>query len=386
MIRVAHIADTHIKEGDRFEDTLNCLDVAIADGIANQVNLWIHAGDVFDRKSTPEERNAWAERLQRMAEHAPAVICRGNHDAHGDLDVFARLEAIHPIHVFDRPGFVDLAGVRVIVLPHVEKSNLHACLPEGTSVVDANATAADHIRVLLHWVAMMAAEFDGPTVLVSHLTVAGSMLSTGQPLVGHWGIELSAGDLEGTGCDYVALGHIHKAQEFASGRIRYAGSISRGNFGEVEEKGYNLVALSGKGAMPTVQARLVPARPMVLIEGDWDAQFKVFQWSEQVTPSAIRGADVRVRARFGDDVQPLAMEALTGYRQSLEAMGANQVKVEPVVTATVRVRSTEITAAVTPQQKLEAYWVATERPNDETAKRLLSKLSVLTEEVSRAAA
>lgn len=378
-MKIAHFADTHIGEHAKFAETLRCLHWAVEHAIAAGVDLFVHAGDLYDRKSTPTERLEASALIQRMAQHAPVVIVRGNHDAPGDVELLGRLVGRHDITAFERPGVVDAGGARVIALPHFDRGQLAGMLPAGCSIDEENGVATSHLQALLRWVAVQAADFDGPTVLVSHLTVAGSVLGNGQPLVGHHILSLNAGDLVDTGVDFVALGHIHKAQEFSHGRIRYPGSINRFTFGESEVKGYGLVRLGAKGELPTGDWIEVPTRPMLLIEGVYHGEpGRIFDWSQTLLPGEIADADVRLRLRFTEDQQA----AVAAHLPKLEAdfAGAHHLKIEQVVTASQRVRSAEIAKAVTVADKVQAYWASlAETPTPDTAARLLAKLASLEE-------
>jgi DNA repair exonuclease SbcCD nuclease subunit len=66
---------------------------------------------------------------------------------------------------------------------------------------------------------------------------------------------------------YVGLSHIHLRQQLAS-RIWCAGSLSRCDYSEVEDKGYNLVTLNAPELWPDlseldVEFRVSPTRRMV---------------------------------------------------------------------------------------------------------------------------
>jgi exonuclease SbcD len=364
---------------------MRCLDWAVDNAIAAGVDVWVHAGDLYDRKSTPTERLAASSLIQRMAEHAPVVIVRGNHDAPGDIEYLGRLQGRHDITAFERPGVVVANGIQVLALPHFDRGQLAGMLPAGVSIDEENVIAGDHLAVLLKWCKMQAAAFDGPTVLVSHLTVAGSMITATQPIVGHHILSLNASDLLDTGADYIALGHIHLAQDFGNGRIRYPGSINRFTFGESEPKGYVLVEIDGKSAEPRAEWVEVPARSMLLIEGVWHGEpGNLFAWSQQIHPDEIAGADVRLRLRFREDQQTLVTARIPKLQGDFAA--ANTLKIDTVMTPSQRVRSAEIASATTPMTKLSAYWATlAESPTPDTRERQLIKLATLIQEAEKCA-
>ena len=92
-----HLGDLHLRGDRRNLQRLAALDQAIAVGMAMaHLEAWLWPGDLNDRRMTIDDRNALAERLRTMADFAPVVICCGNHDLPGDLDVFARLRTRYP--------------------------------------------------------------------------------------------------------------------------------------------------------------------------------------------------------------------------------------------------------------------------------------------------
>src|SRR6185369_15630788 len=121
-----------------------------------------------------------------------------------------------------------LAGVAVAAVAWPRKAQLLASIGQPVSHAAATQLAADAINSLLQGLGAELAQHDGPRVLASHAMVCGSVTSVGQPLVGH-DMEVGIGDLGLAKADFVALGHIHKAQEWSFGRtpIVYTGSPRR---------------------------------------------------------------------------------------------------------------------------------------------------------------
>jgi len=103
MYRLAHISDTHVCDRLRPQDLHRVLEAFVEQATELQVDLIVHAGDFFDRRSTPEERLVLATFLQEAARICPVFGVRGNHDCPKDLDIFNELEADNYIRIFDRP-------------------------------------------------------------------------------------------------------------------------------------------------------------------------------------------------------------------------------------------------------------------------------------------
>lgn len=386
MTRVAVIADSHFDEASRFDE---CVRVHrwIADDLRERrVDLVLHSGDVFERKSTPRERAAVADWLRAVADVAPVVIVRGNHDAIGDLPLFSRLRTRHPILVEEAASVRVIAGVAVACVAWPRKAEIAARAP--------GVDPSDALRLVLRGLGQELAEHTGPRVLLSHAMVRGSMTSTGQPLVG-CDMELGLEDLRLANADAYALGHIHMPQAWGqepdSGQfvsigeapIIYPGSPRRTAFGEVEEKGYVLLRLDDGGRRDDLgrigsawERVATPCTAMVLLESRYDADT-----GELVNTSGARvciddeivGAEIRFRYEVVADHRAAARMKAEAKRDALLALGAAHVKVEEVVTAASAARAPEVAKARTLEEKLRALWAARGDVDEDRAARLVAR-------------
>lgn len=368
---IAHLGDIHLDERNKFTETAECLRWAVADAAHRGAGAILIAGDVFERASTPRERLALRESLM-LAGRTPVFIVRGNHDADLDLELFAGDGDMPRVAYYDRPGITDVLrdGERIGVvacLPWPQKRWLQAGALANGGALDPetadHAAAAAMRTILLGFRADLArARAAGlPTVLLAHLTVAGSVLSTGQTMIGRE-IELGIHDLAEVGADYVALGHIHKYQTFDE-NIAYGGSLTRRNFGEAEEKGYLFVAVR-QGEHPVIEFIASPCRPMILIEHEWPAAGEMTHVELNSCPTA----DVRLRWHYPEVEREQVAAAAETARKQILAAGAASVKIEMIARPAARARGAEIVAARTPADKLAAYW--SERHPELTAERL----------------
>ena len=204
-------------------------------------------------------------------------------------------------------------------------------------------------------------------LLVAHLMVAGSVTSTGQTLIGQT-VELSPAELHGLGFEYVALGHIHKRQDWYDGRVAYSGSPERMNFGEPEAKGWNLVTFED-GKFVRNEFVELPARKMTLMERDWTGEI-----TELRSVNDVQGALVRFRYKIKPENLHLVDEVELAL--DLERFGAHEVKIEAVLVHQDRVRCAEIALADTTWEKLAAFYASKGiEINDATAERLQAKLA-----------
>lgn len=393
MIRLAHISDTHVCDQGRVEDLQEVLHAFLDDAREADVELIVHAGDFFDKRSTPRERLVLAEFLREASEIAPVFGVKGNHDAPRDLELFNHLETDSKVIVVDRPTRPGEAHFLVgrfalLALPWFDKAHLVAGLD---ATVDGETTrlmtieAAQDLLVGLHAEAARVRGEGRIPVLVSHAMVQGSVMSTGQVIQGTT-VELSPYALQEIGAEYVALGHVHKTQAWFDGRVAYSGSPLRHNFGEPEEKGWRLVTFDDEGRFVSNEFRPLPARQIVLLEVDWtngnlDRAGAAGNPIDMGDISNIAGALVRFRCHVrAQDLHLVDQEALKGI---LAQEGAADVKIEAVVEHQTRVRSEAITTARSTLEKIQAYLSAKGEPIDEpTMGRITEKLSEIEQDAA----
>jgi DNA repair exonuclease SbcCD nuclease subunit len=361
-----HIGDTHLGPNGRQDDRLNALDQIVPHGeqLATEKRLaaWLWPGDLFHAKSTIDDRNALAPRLQRMAALAPVVIVYGNHDVPGDLEVFARLESPWPIHVISSPRVIHVetatqGEAAIFCLPYPHRAGL---VSGGAAHDDLGQQARAALEPMFIAAAaeLEAARADGEIPLfVGHVNVGGALSSAGQPQIG-MEIELDPSLLARLGSIYKGLNHIHKHQVVA-GAV-YAGSICRLDFGEQEAKGFiEVTCLAGEFTWRFVSLD-VPAQyhvegelsrdgfAVTSINGETAGQVAPELWRD---PEQWRGADVRVRYRY----VKAEISALDVAKIHAEFAGARSLKLDAVPVLAHEVRAPEIAAAATLDDKVRAY-------------------------------
>ena len=250
-MRIIHTADWHMGQtlagyarGHEHAFMLTNLARVV---LEQQADALIVTGDIFDHQNpSGESQRLFYEGLVGLRKARPEmtiVITAGNHDAAG------RLEAPHPllsalnVHVVGsvRRSSTSIDAARHLialkvggeVAAHVLAVSYPtaSCLPfAATAKPGANASAPDVATRDLYHELMEAtrAGQDGCSLLVTgHLHVVGAVESIGldkserRILVG--GQHAVGVDVFPESADYVALGHIHKAQNL-SNRVRYCGS------------------------------------------------------------------------------------------------------------------------------------------------------------------
>lgn len=365
---IAFVADSHFSERNRFNECREVHAWIAADAAAQGAQVLLHAGDLYDAKSTPTERAAAADFVQLAADHMPVLIVRGNHDALGDLPILERLSASHPITVCEQSEERIFDGLQVLCLPWPRKTELVRRIAEQAgqwpTQAESSAAAAEALRAILGGFSVRvreARESGIPSVLLAHAQLGGSVTSTGQVLVG-CDMELSVHDLAEVGADAVLLGHIHRHQ-FLAENIWYAGSPRRCNFGEPEPKGYWLVELERDGYAQQIYRtfRETPCRNMISVHMAHSPELGIIDpgvcelLDPESTFGSVAGAEIRLRYDVEEANREVAAQLAAAEVARLENAGAHSVKLEEVVRPARRARESTITTARTTLEKVTAW-------------------------------
>lgn len=260
-MKVIHTGDWHVTDGPGLKSTLNCLE-EICDFVEkSRIDLVLVGGDMagitVPHKATIAERLAIARILKRFAACAPVLVLYGNHDYDKDLDIYGMLKEDHPIKVLYGSGIVYDPAWSVAYCSYPTEASLtyggRVMKEKGNAALAAEIGSLDaELRIRNKAVL--------PRILFGHFNVRGSIASGGEVMSARE-IEADVATLQATEFDYVALSHIHKAQNFGS-RIHYAGSPSRTKADEQEEKGANVVTIEA-GKPPLIERIVTHPTPIV---------------------------------------------------------------------------------------------------------------------------
>lgn len=387
-MKLAFVTDQHWDLHSRFEETKR-VHAWIADDAAERgCTGTLLGGDLFERKSVADERNACGDWLIRMAQFGPVIGVYGNHCAIGDLDLFNLLEAPHPIRFHATPTVELLAGgpggsVAVACIPWPRKTNLLAQL--GPVSMEAGSNAAQEcLRNIFRGLAFaMDDRDDGDTarLALAHILIDGATTDHDQPLVG-LDMAVSLADLSLLRADFYACGHIHAQNTFRidAAPCIYGGSPRHCNYGEPGPKGYVVVEFDGPRLVGWERVP-TPCTPMVLLEARW--QDGAFTGGDRLVAAERAGSDVRFRFRVRSDERDAARAAAQRVRTELLELGAVAVKLEEEVEPTTRARAPEIAAATTLSDKLTCLWTSRGDDLPEARRaRLLGKAAELEQEAS----
>lgn len=299
-MKILHTSDWHLGHVlynyDRREEQLSMLDQMAALVREEQPDVFLLSGDVYDStQPSTSMQTLFSEGLLKIHEACKSmrIVCiAGNHDSPSKLMIFhAPWERMN----------VDMLGN----VGREAQPEDHIIKIEGKGYVVAVPYAADRnmpdefFKKLQEQVAQQNHE-QLPVVLMAHLAVSGSDYkghdNASDTMVG--GIDCQSAEVFGEGYDYVALGHIHKAQ-FVHGtdkRIRYCGTPIPVSFDEAmgaQEHGVTIVELERHGDAPQVRTVAIQnIRPLVSLPLDsfeeWDTVKQQFEAFPDDIPAYIR--------------------------------------------------------------------------------------------------
>ncbi len=369
-LKISHTGDVHMEEDRYFADTAECLEWFVTDSISAGTNFFVINGDLTTYKATIKERNFWIDRLVEMANHAPVILVAGNHgrELDGDLYVYARARGKHAIQLCTDPEFIEMGEAAIAVFPYPRKAEMAGS--------DQNLQEAFACQ-LSEFNQRFERRSDSYRLFFGHFGVAGARVSSGQPLVGRCA-EYPLDPLLNLRAQYVGLSHIHLHQQLGP-RLWYAGSLSRCDYSEVEDKGYNLVTLSGPElradrADLNVEFRKSPTGRMVEVQAVFENG--ELQLPEDFDQSTLKDSRVKivVRVRNGPNGL-LSREQQEGLREKLLAASPAELKVKIEHDAVGPAEPIPIAAARSAEEKVRAYWALKGLPSPERQERLIAKLA-----------
>lgn len=361
MTRLVCIGDCHFgAQGGRNEDRRSSFDQIIIHGARfaaeGTLGAWLLAGDLNHAKMTIDDRNWLADRLSTMANLAPALILRGNHDAEADEEIFTHLRGRWPIQVIAsaRTVFLPLATRRadgiqeqalVLCVPYVFKSGLVSVGVDHDQLAQTARDLLDPVFIAANDELREAVDGGARPVMLIHMNIGGAISSSAQPQIGRE-IELDAALLARIDPTVPKIcGHIHKHQHI-HGAV-YLGSVAPLDFGETEEKVFGVLSFETPTSWTLDFPRLdVPKQ--LHIEGRLTREGFIPDdpFLPDVTGALVRCRYTYVKSEVGSlDIQQIK-DVFTGARS---------LKLEPVPILAHTIRQPEIAAAVTLDEKVAVY-------------------------------
>lgn len=276
-MKLMHLSDLHLgkrlNEFSLLEDQSFILQQIVELVRSEQPDCVLLAGDIYDKPVPPAEAvTLFDDFLNKLAQLTTVCVTSGNHDSAERLAFGAQLMREGGVHFCGlytgEPQCVTLqdayGSVHIYLLPFLKPAHVRHCLsPEEAEQV---TTYHEALRCAVERLHINAAERN---VLVAHQFVTGAQ-TAGSEAVNVGGVDNIGAEVFAA-FDYTALGHIHRAQNVGSERVRYSGTPLKYSFAEwQQEKSVTLVELGEKGSVSVTALPLAPLRDLRKLRGSYD--------------------------------------------------------------------------------------------------------------------
>ncbi len=399
-MKLLHFADAHIDMANygrhdpetglplRVLDFLKSLDTIVSTAIDERVDMVIFAGDAYkDRSPAPTFQREWGRRIIRLSQAGiPTFLLVGNHDmspaagrAHA-VQEFDTLQIPH-VRVLQKPQYlsVDQLGLpaQLIAIPYISRSGLIAALDmSGADKSDIYNEIEERLTSLVQgW--LESAEADIPMILTAHASVQGATYGAERMVMLGSDLVLPGSLVKDNRLDYVALGHIHKAQNLNDGKhppVIYPGSIERVDFGEAKDDKFFVIAEVSKGETQVEWRKLEGVRPFIDRGAVLDSGEKVTEYltTKLPNPDEMEGAIVRLTVEYPREWDTLIDEA--ALRKHAERAFEFHLVKRPQVEARIRLSADQTVSGLSPLELLDQYWNASHTEDAETLQQLAQEI------------
>jgi len=243
-MKIAHIADTHIKNLKYHEDYRACFEQMYQILREQDVDYIVHCGDIAHTKTqiSPEFVEMASDFFTNLSKIAMTFVILGNHD--GNLKNSSRQDAITPI-------------VKALDTPYIRllKNSGETSLAYGDIVLNVLSVFDRD-----NWV--QPTDPDKINIALYHGAISNCQTDAG------WTMEHGEDNLSiFEEFDFAMLGDIHKRQFLdKEKRVYYAGSTIQQNHGEEDNKGFSVWTINSKDDWNIEHFSLQNPRPFVTVE------------------------------------------------------------------------------------------------------------------------
>ncbi|ROS13460.1 exodeoxyribonuclease I subunit D [Raoultella sp. BIGb0399] len=298
-MRIIHTSDWHLGQNfyskSRAAEHSAFLDWLLSNAQQHEVDAIIVAGDIFDTGSPPsyarELYNHFVVQLQQAG--CQLVVLAGNHDSVATLnesrDILAFLKTTVVANAGHAPFILPLRdgtpGAVFCPVPFLRPRELVTSLAghsSGEKQQQLLSAISDYYQQQYQQACDLRGDRPLPIIASGHLTTVGASKSDAVR-------DIYIGTLEAFPAshfppvDYIALGHIHRAQLVGGNEhIRYSGSPISLSFDETgKSKSVNLVTFTD-GHLTDVSPLTVPVtQPLAVLKGDFASiSEQLTQWRD----------------------------------------------------------------------------------------------------------
>lgn len=278
-MRILHTADWHIgkivNEFSMLEDQEYYLNQLVDKVKELNIDVLIMAGDLYDRAIPPKEAVTLANKIiTRLIKEAgiPVLAIAGNHDSNERLEYAAELLETSNLFiegmVKKTTRKVTINGVNFYLLPFSDHITVRQLLEQDDIKDLEDATKAQ--------VELMKANMnlEETNILIAHGYIVNQTKESVEDSDSERPLSIGTAEFVDASIfedfDYVALGHLHKAQKVKWEKVRYSGSPLKYSKSEVPHKKKSWIVEIEKDKLEVEPIEIEPLRDMQVLRGTFE--------------------------------------------------------------------------------------------------------------------
>lgn len=282
-MRILHTADWHIgkivNEFSMLEDQEYYLNQLVDKVKELNIDVLIMAGDLYDRAIPPKEAVTLANKIiTRLIKEAgiPVLAIAGNHDSNERLEYAAELLETSNLFIEGMvkkiTRKVTINNVNFYLLPFSDHITVRQLLEQDDIKDLEDATKAQ--------IELMKANMnlEETNILIAHGYIVNQTKESVEDSDSERPLSIGTAEFVDASLfedfDYVALGHLHKAQKVKWEKIRYSGSPLKYSKSEVPHKKKSWVVEIEKDKLEVEPIEIEPLRDMQVLRGTFEELMK----------------------------------------------------------------------------------------------------------------
>lgn len=274
-MKFIHLADLHlgkiIYQRSLIEIQADLLNQVMNYMNKNDIHTLVMAGDIYDRAIASQESiavlNDFLDQMINVYHHQVLMIT-GNHDSSERLNFGSSLLKSQGLYIASYPQKqlqpIEIEDVNFYLVPFFKPSYMR--------YLYQNDDLKTYQDAFSYYLQQQYFDTSKPCVLVTHQFFAGNqdvIRSESEVTLTVGGSEIIDVDLL-EDFDYVALGHLHASQKVKYDHVRYAGSLMKYSFDEVNQtKGMVEVTIDENGVLTQI-IPLKPQKDFVKLKGRFE--------------------------------------------------------------------------------------------------------------------
>ena len=271
-MKIIHTSDWHLgismHNATLIEEQKSFVNFLINIVKEQNIDSLLISGDIFDSSvSSSEAISLYNDAVTKLCNEIgiPVVISAGNHDGAARLASCNQLLRKTGLHIFGKLSreinIVELNNIDIYALPYFNADEVKSLYPETEirSYSDAMSCVVNNIKRNFRP--------GKKNILMCHCFVSGSVISESDRAAMVGGTAVVPSEVF-EGFDYVALGHLHKAQNRGY-NARYSGSPLKYSFSEAEHK-KSVTLLNIGDEIEIQELEIIPLRETRVIKGTFE--------------------------------------------------------------------------------------------------------------------